>query len=73
MNGKVTNRGREHNARQREYHVQVMGLQEGPEPTVRAEHQDENHPGNHRRHGERQVDQCDQPALTAKIEFCDCP
>ena len=44
-----------------------------PQPSLQAEEQDIDETRNHRRYGERQIDQRDQHLLAAKIEFGDRP
>ena len=51
----------------------VVFLQIGTEPTVGAENQDIGDARDHRRYGERQIDQSDERALAAEFEFRDGP
>jgi hypothetical protein len=54
---------RQHDARHGEDDLDVVCLQPGAEPALRAEHQHVDQARDHRRHRKRQVDQGDQQAL----------
>ncbi len=71
--GEGDEQGGQHDARQREDDMDVMGPQPRAEPALQPEHQHVDQAGDHRRHREGQIDDGGQQALAPEVELRDAP
>ena len=63
----------QHDARDRKNDLDVMRLQPGPKPTLRAKHQDIDQTRHHRRHRKRQIHQGGEQGLAFEFKLGDGP